>query len=573
MLTSWSPAWFLRAAFPLVLFTGPLFADPPASYSLAQHNLVTPVKNQGQLGTCWAFSSTTVFESSLVRQKFLSPEAAGNFLSEWDLATHHGVNLSLTYPYNNWGGEPQYAIAYFTRGFGAWNIENVTAPAGGGPVRMINTPLNAYPLKEAAKKKDLTPYLTPGKQPLAPYRLVQAIEFVDPDNRAGHPIGPKFRRKIKQAILRYGALVTNMNANLLTGSGQTINPIYDTYAYTGDSLTTDHDVTIVGWNDAVPVYDKDGTLLGTGAWLIQNSWGTKFANSSQAVSKPAGYFWLGYCDTAAVKYCAAFVAAQRNNVSDTVLQNQIFYWSAQAGAPKSSPTWAATRLVAPMQTKLAAIGLWTLGERCTVDLRIYQDGGPKGPAGSLLSVMKDVLLPERGYAEIPLSATLPLQTGEPLYIVVKFHAGIDRPVGVDTRSLLRAGLKNASHLSWVSLDGRHWSDLAGKNEKHPGIFFLKGILGNARDARTGSAVAQVTRVRQPLRTKKSFHILRGIASFNTTEVFYRLGSNGPVRSAQGTTAWTARVRGLQPGRNVVHIWPAAATGVSPKPLRVVILRD
>jgi hypothetical protein len=493
------------------------------------------------------------------------------------MAIHDGAFTDLTPPYNGWGGFPYQAIGYFTRGFGRWKLENRNFLVGGGPILRTGDPLNAYPLAAANSNLDLAPYAPPANQPLLPYRLAQALEFVETDRGAARGKAPTaaFRDIIKHAILRYGALDTNMNANYLNGPlGDTFNSKYDTYAYTGNSAAISHDVTIIGWNDDVPVYDAQGTLLGTGAWLIQNSWGTSFAKSKKAVPKPDGCFWLGYCDTVAVKYSCAMVPERRHGISNTVLQNQFFHYAGDlsAGFPAGTRTLAATKLVPQTETKLLRVGLWTVADRCTVDIRIYGGWGARGPLGTPLAVLRDVLIPTRGYSEIPLRAPLPLATGQPIYVVVDFGSNLDFPVALDNKSLAVKDILNFDNLSWVSKDGRNWQDLfAGATQKQKGIWILKGIQGRNSYPANGATLS-VTSVRAPLVTSGPSLTLRGVNSYNTERVFWRLGK-GKVRTAQGSDlAWRITVHGLKPGKNTVSIWPATATGVATAPVKVTIER-
>lgn len=565
----------LRLVAAVVVVVATAAAEPlPPSYSLAARGRVPPVKDQGVLGTCWAFSSTTTFEAALIRLGVLTPTTAANYLSEWDLATHNGIRQDVVAPYNDWGGSPPDAIAAYTRGFGVWKRRDLPNRIGGGPVLTAITPQNVYPLAAANKGENLTPYLTPAGQPLAPYRLGQAIEFVDPQQVAGKPMSAAFRATLKRAILRYGALDTNINATGLGPPNDTMNPATDTFAYVGNSAQTTHDVTVVGWDDTIPVTDKQGTLLGTGAWLIQNSWGDKWGKSDFG-GKPPGYFWLGYADTVGLKYCATYIPVKRGGVSPNVLQNQLFSGSLAVGdTRRGDSVWTATRWIASSDAPLVALGLWTTGPRQVVDVAIYRDGDGDGPRDQPVAAKARVLFPEQGYAEIPLARPLRLTAGSPLYVVVRFRpGGSERPVALDTTTLQAvADWKGPRGLSWISRDGETWRDLGeAGNERPRGVFFLKGLVGGGRIP-AAAAVVQVSHVRRPLRTWPGRSVtIRGLASFNATEVLYQLDRQR-VRRTAGVQRWRVDVRRLHPGPNVLRVWATTATGVAATPLRLVIQR-
>lgn len=80
-------------------------------------------------------------------------------------------------------------------------------------------------------------------------------------------------------------------------------------AYNGTVNTSNHAVTIVGWDDTMSkenFANSTGTPEGDGAWLVKNSWGAQtetFPNNNETNpwgieedGKHTGYFWLSYYD-------------------------------------------------------------------------------------------------------------------------------------------------------------------------------------------------------------------------------------------------------------------------------------
>ena len=225
----------------------------PATFDLRTTGRVSPVKNQGSCGSCWAFATYGSMESEAL------PTRVFDF-SENNLKNTHGFDYSACS-----GGNSQMATAYLARWSGAvsevadpYSATGTTSPAG-------------LPAQEHAQE-----ILTiPGRS-----------GFLDNDN-------------IKTALQTTGALYTTMYwstayYNTATGS----------YYYSGSS-SSNHAVTIVGWDDNYSKSNFIPAAPGNGAFIIKNNWGTSWGNN--------GYFYLSYYDSKVGKSLTAFTGESAAN--------------------------------------------------------------------------------------------------------------------------------------------------------------------------------------------------------------------------------------------------------------------
>lgn len=463
------------------------FADPaplPSSYNLNEFGLVTAVKNQGGLGTCWAFANTTTFEGSLLKQGLVSsPTAPEIQLSEWHLATANGNSLDLIAPYNGWGGFNEFAIGYWTRGRGQWDMSPSASPipAGGGPVLDSNNPLNNYPLSQAAQGQNLTPYVSPASQTQAPYMLSQSVQL-----KWNKELGDleAYQESVKNALLKYGALTVYVKAD--DDETDRTNPVW----FAEGDAKINHAVTLVGWDDAVQLNYEGQTF--TGGWFIQNSWGSNIG-ATDPFTHEAGYYWVPFADSSFANVKEALGLVTRTNVyqptgqtfAPTVVQTQIFAPLSplgddliRRGYEAGQTTLAAAKQYIASNSAIAAIGLWQGDASTSVNIRIYDGWGSSGPTGSLLGEQLNVTLnPDgAGYNMIDLDTPIFLTEGKPIYLVVDFGDGFDRPILVDTRTFDELTPEYGSYigLSWMSTDGVNWEDLAaGEFDFSGAIFFSK----------------------------------------------------------------------------------------------------
>jgi bleomycin hydrolase len=72
--------FFIQCIFATTLYAQQL----PPDFTVIKNNAALPVKDQGQSGTCWCFSSTSLTESELLRTSDNSPELSETF-TVWNL--------------------------------------------------------------------------------------------------------------------------------------------------------------------------------------------------------------------------------------------------------------------------------------------------------------------------------------------------------------------------------------------------------------------------------------------------------------------------------------------------------
>ena len=214
----------------------------PSYYNLVDDGYVSPVKDQKNGGNCWSFTAMAVLESCILKLTNTT----------YDLSENNLKNL-MAY-YSNWGwnsktndgGKVGMTLGYFS----SWL----------GPV-LDETDIYS----DRGVLSDIFDAVFHVDNAL----LLQRLNFTDND-------------EVKRAILTYGAVGGD-----LCYADQFLKT--DTCGYYCDySYSSNHAVTIVGWDDT---YSKNNFLTtpeGDGAWIIKNSWGTDWGDN--------GFAYVSYYD-------------------------------------------------------------------------------------------------------------------------------------------------------------------------------------------------------------------------------------------------------------------------------------
>lgn len=235
----------------------------PSAYDARESGNITSVKNQNPYGICWAFSSISLAEASLINNSILTRGEAD--LSELHLAYY--TFRFVTDPLGGTEGDNNYrsSVDSILNDGGNYNRAIRTMSSWIGTVHENTVPFE-----------------------MAPAELPQTVEAAYGHNNAilknAYEINKNDTSLVKQAIIDYGT-VGIMYCAVSNSAYYNVNTAAQ---YCDKKYQVNHAVAIVGWDDEYSVNNFNTKPENNGAWLVKNSWGEGFGNT--------GYFWLSYED-------------------------------------------------------------------------------------------------------------------------------------------------------------------------------------------------------------------------------------------------------------------------------------
>jgi C1A family cysteine protease len=221
----------LRKLKPVMLKTKSLTSGLPAQWDWRTMNGVTPVKDQGGCGSCWAFGTIGAAESMLAIKSDTTVD-----LSEQQLIACNTLSYGCS---------------------GGWWVFDMLMNPGAALE-------SAFPYSESDAVCG-GPYLFPFK--------INGWAYVDGEDKLPD------KNKIKQAIHDYGPIAAAVYVGdafqAYTGGVFDRDELPDMgWLDCSESTDVNHAIMLVGWDD------------NKGAWILRNSWGTSWGEN--------GYMYIKY---------------------------------------------------------------------------------------------------------------------------------------------------------------------------------------------------------------------------------------------------------------------------------------
>ncbi len=372
----------------------------PDSYDPRKSGRTSPVKDQGELGTCWAFSSLLALENALL------PEES------WDFSEDHmSHNPNFILGQAN-GGEYTMSMAYLV----SWN----------GPVTEEQDPYGDGISPEGLKA----------------VKHIQEIRLL--------PEGDL--EQIKRGVMACGGVQSSLYTTMQNGQSQSdyYNPETKAYCYP-KQREPNHDVVIVGWDDHFPKEAFRTKVQGDGAFLCENSWGTGFGEN--------GFFYVSYYDGNLGRTNVIYTGVENPDNYDRLYQSDLCGWVGQLGYGEDT-AWAANVYTAGQKEKVEAVGFYATNVNTRYQVYILRNlpENPTAQLGDKGEVLAEGVLSHAGYYTIPLKKPQNLKPGERFAAVMRLKTpGTVHPIAIeydagDGKS--RIELNDGE--GYISLEGKYW---------------------------------------------------------------------------------------------------------------------
>ncbi|MBR3832940.1 MAG: hypothetical protein IKJ73_01340 [Lachnospiraceae bacterium] len=369
----------------------------PSSYDMRDYGRVTPVRDQGRYGTCWAFASLGALETTLL-------PGEENIFSTDHMSMNNSYNLDI-----DSGGEHTMSIAYLA----AWQ----------GPVYEADDP---YGDEESNENLDAVKHLE------------EALIINEKDMEV-----------LKSAIFRYGAVETSVYTQMEYVDSE--SPYYSkenaSYYYDGEELPN-HDVVVVGWDDNYAKENFTNIPEGDGAFICKNSWGDGFGDE--------GYVYVSYYDVNICQKSVIYTRVGEADNYDNIYQTDLLGWIGHMGFDKEE-AYFANVYTAGKSEELKAVSFYATGKDTEFEVYVVTDYVDKESLKNREFVAAGSTK-YAGYYTVDLPEGIRLADNEKFAVVVKIKTpGAVHPIAIEYNSDERTeNFDITDGEGYISLYGELW---------------------------------------------------------------------------------------------------------------------
>lgn len=423
------------------------------------------VKNQYNTGDCWAFSTTSMIETTVAKKynktsKEYSPMHLEYYVSNTSKKTlGDGANTYLAMAYLASGKGPVYeselpfSSVYDETKYSSSN--HYLAPQS--KVQLTQT--TKAQLEKATFFASIYKQYDSDKNPI--YMDANQNEYTE-IQVAG------FRDLIKEHIKTYGAI----NACYYAPENQTtsnffFNEATNSYYCNDTSLISNHQITIVGWDDnySNSNFVSSNQPVNNGAWIVLNSWGKTWGEN--------GYLYISYDDCHIEEMMSGIVDIIEVEEEGSVGYDNLYeYDPLGMSLPISSSNTSAylanvfNREITSQSEYITKVGIF-LYDTEGIEVYINPEGNDLNNLTKVASLTGSDALTS-GYHTIDIT---PVQlTGTSFAVVIKYinSEGVNLPLEcnlTDSISTMSSNFYDTATAnegeSFISVDGTNWTDLNG----------------------------------------------------------------------------------------------------------------
>ncbi len=380
----------------------------PTRWDWREQGKVTPIKDQGNCGSCYAFASLANIESKML----IDSEGTYDF-SENNAKECNWYETSC-------GGGNYYKMA------------NLFSKRG-----TVLESCDPYVASDVACDWDC-----PNIKTLLDWRIISTSWIPT-------------TTYLKNYIYTYGPVYTTFYAGDNADTDwrdefRTYDGSYTLYYPYGEPQN--HAVLIVGWDDDLP---HDG---GTGAWIVKNSWGTDWGGPC-GYGAEGGYFTLAYYSANMGGWSSYIYDWQDSHELIGLDFHDEGGWTMSWGYSPSLTAWGLCRFLVSPGVEITRVEFWTTDVTTDIDIYIYDDFDGSNLSNLLASKLNNSF-EEAGYHSVLLDSPVEPSWGA-YYVVVKFtNESYGYPLPVDDQGLY---LTEATYISSSGANGT-WYDMGEENQ-------------------------------------------------------------------------------------------------------------